>query len=92
MTTIHLERAHHTTLRKAKAASQKIADALHAEFELESEWAGDTLTFTRPGISGQLVVSATTVAIRIEVGLLLSFISSRIENEVRLNLEKAFPG
>ena len=49
MSTIDIRRIHGTTLKKAKASAQAIADELAGEFDVEYEWEGHVLHFRQIG-------------------------------------------
>ena len=71
MADISLQRKHKLGLKKAKEAAQKVADELAESFDMESEWAGNTLNFERSGVSGQLVVTKDGVTVDAKLGFLL---------------------
>ena len=56
MSDIKLVRPHSLPLTKAKALAQKTADALAAEYDLTSEWRGNTLRVLVPVSTGRCAV------------------------------------
>jgi putative polyhydroxyalkanoate system protein len=90
MSDIKLHRKHAIGLKKAKAAAQKVADELAEQFDIESEWEGNTLQFQRSGVSGSLTVSKDTVALDAKLGFLLSAFKPRIEEQINRNFDKYF--
>jgi putative polyhydroxyalkanoate system protein len=45
---IEIRRKHGQSLRQAEAAVEKTAAAIGKKFDIESEWSGNTLKFSRP--------------------------------------------
>lgn len=82
MSEICIRRPHGTTLAKARKAAEKIADELAEEFEMHHAWEGSTLTFSRTGVSGSIVVHAKEIEVRAKLGFLLAFLRPRIESEI----------
>jgi putative polyhydroxyalkanoate system protein len=87
---IHIVRAHSMPLKKARAAADKFATELNDKFDLESSWQGDTLNFSRSGVSGTLELSATNVTIDAKLGFLLSAFKSTFEEHIERNLDTLF--
>jgi putative polyhydroxyalkanoate system protein len=90
MADIHLERKHTMGLKKAKAAAQKVADDLAADYGIASTWDGDVLRFERKGVSGELVVAADRVLLDARLSLLLAPMRPRIEAQVDENFSRYF--
>lgn len=90
MADIHLERRHTMGLKKAKAAAQKVAYDLAADYGITSTWDGDVLRFERKGVSGELVVAADRICLDARLGLLLSPMRPRIEAQVDENFSQYF--
>jgi putative polyhydroxyalkanoate system protein len=90
MAEIRMEREHSIGLKKAKAAAQKVADELADVFDMESEWEGNVLHFTRAGVSGQLAVTKDSVSLHAKLGLLLSALKPKIEHQIQKNFDKYF--
>src|SRR5262249_46316536 len=61
MADIKVVRKHHLTVAQAKKIAQKTADDLASEYDLESEWQGDTLRFTRSGVNGSMAVTGSEI-------------------------------
>lgn len=90
MSEIHLHRAHHIGLRKAKASVQKIAEEMSDVFDMQSEWEGNVLHFSRSGVSGSMSVTKDSVTLDAKLGFLLSALKPRIEAQIEKNFEKYF--
>lgn len=90
MADINLHRKHKLGLKKAKEAAQKVADDLAESFDMQSEWEGNTLTFQRSGVNGQLVVTKDSVAVDAKLGFLLSAFKPKIEEHINDNFDRYF--
>jgi len=90
MSNITLKRKHTIGLAKAKVAAQKVADDLAQEYGMTSRWAGNTLSFTRSGVDGQLKVTKDEVVLDAKLGFLLSTFRHRIEEHVNDNFDRYF--
>jgi len=90
MSEIQVTRPHALGAKKARAAAQKVADRLGDEFELRHAWDGDVMRFERSGVSGELTVGKKEVAIRVQLGFMLSFLQPKIEAEIHRFLNEDF--
>ena len=90
MADIHITRSHAMPLKKAREAADRFADQLAEKFDLESEWKGDTMHFTRAGVNGILTLGRGSVEIRAKLGLLLSAFRSSFEAHIKDNLDRVF--
>jgi len=90
MSEIHLQRKHALGLKKAREAAQKVADDMAESFDIESEWDGNALRFSRSGVSGSLTVSKDRVVLDATLGLLLSAFRPRIEERLQKDFDRYF--
>lgn len=90
MADIQARKSHSLSLDEAKKLAQKLADELERDFQLSSQWEGNTLRFTRSGVKGQLEVTPKEVALEISLGFMLKAFKSKIQAEVLKNLDKNF--
>lgn len=88
MADIKYVRRHTLTLKQARAIAQQTADDLAAEYDLQSEWDGDTLHFHRSGVEGHMVVSAQQIALEVKLGLLLRPFRSAFESHIERHLDQ----
>ena len=84
MSQIVVQRKHGLSLAEIKRRAEAIARRLRDEYGGSYAWAGDRLSFTRTGASGQLTVTSDTFEVRIDLGILLTAFHSRIEREITL--------
>jgi putative polyhydroxyalkanoate system protein len=78
-----LAEARRLALRWAELAGQKFGMACSYEEGQES----DTLSFARPGVDGELTVTAQSFALEARLGFLLGAFKDRIEGEIVRNLD-----
>jgi putative polyhydroxyalkanoate system protein len=88
MADIHVVRKHRLTVAQAKKIAQKTADDLASEYDLQSEWQGDTLKFSRSGVNGAMAVSASEIRLDVKLGLLLGAFKSKIEDHIEHRLDE----
>lgn len=90
MSDIHARKTHNLTLAEAKQTAQKLADQLQKEFQLDSQWQGNTLNFTRSGVKGKLDVTDKDVTVDISLGFMLKAFKGKIQAEIDKNIDKMF--
>lgn len=88
MADIKYVRKHHLPLKQAKAIAQRTADDLADEYDLRSEWKGDTLHFHRSGVEGQMAVSASEIALEVKLGFLLRPFKNSFEHHIERHLDE----
>ncbi len=91
MADIHIHRNHELGLARARKIAWKWAEEVEAQFDMactviEGEFS-DTVTFTRSGVSGNLVVAADHFDLNAKLGFLLGAFSKTIESEIEKNLD-----
>lgn len=90
MSKIDIRRKHGKSLKAAKAAVEKTAGAIGKKFQIASEWDGDTLNFSRGGVTGRIDVSKTEVRVQAELGFLFGMMKPMIEEEIQRQFDKNF--
>jgi putative polyhydroxyalkanoate system protein len=90
MSQIVVQRRHALRPAKARRLAEGIAERLRGEYGGSYAWEGDTLHFRRMGASGQVAVTSDAVEIRVDLGLLLIPLRSRIEREIHAFLDADF--
>lgn len=91
MSDIKLVRPHSLPIAKAKTLAQKAADSLAAEYNLASEWHGNTLRFHRSGVDGQMHVTASEIQLDVTLGFLLRAFKGRLVEHIERNFDKLLP-
>jgi putative polyhydroxyalkanoate system protein len=92
MSDIHYVRKHSLSVAEAKKKVQQAADHLADEYDLASEWEGDTLHFTRTGVDGHIAVTAKEVTLDVKLGFLLRAFKATFEQHIERNLDDALAG
>ena len=90
MPSIQIERKHRKTIAEAKEAVNHIAKNLAKKFDVEHEWRGNTLAFSRTGVSGRIALTKGAVDVMVDLNFLLSTIKPAIEREIEKYLEREF--
>src|ERR1039458_899720 len=88
MSDIKLVKRHSLPIAKAKALVQKAADRLAAEYELSSEWHGDTLHFHRSGVDGQMYVTDSEIRLHVTLGFLLRPFKGKFVGHIERNIDR----
>ena len=88
MADIKIIRQHQLPLAKAKEVVQKAADDLGAEYDLQSEWQGNTLRFQRSGVDGEMRVSASEIDLQVTLGFLLKPFKAKFTQAIEQNFDR----
>jgi len=88
MSDISLTKKHALPMAKARALVQEAADGLAAEYNLKSEWLGDTLRFQRSGIQGVISVLAAEIQLEVTLGFLLKPFRGKFVENIDRNFDK----
>ena len=91
MPDIRIRREHTLGLAKARKIAWKWAEGVERKFDrectvLEGEYS-DTVSFTRSGVNGELIVAADHFDLHARLGFLLGAFAKTIEGEVLSNLD-----
>jgi putative polyhydroxyalkanoate system protein len=87
MSDIKYLRQHSLPLKEAKKVAQQTADDLAEEYDLVSEWNGDTLHFHRSGVEGHMHVTERHIDLNVKLGFLLRPFKSAFEHHIERNLD-----
>lgn len=91
MPDIHIQRNHDLGLQQARKIAQAWADQATEKFDMECRYTVgdtlDTLSFSRAGVSGQLVVDAAQFDMTAQLGFLFGAFKDRIEQEIGHQLD-----
>ena len=86
MSDLHIQRDHHLGLPRAREVARAWARKAEEKFDMECTYeegdTQDTLTFTRAGVSGTLVVDAQQFDMTAKLGFLFTAFKDRIEAEI----------
>lgn len=92
MADIHIHRDHQLGLAEAREIAKRWAAQAEKKFELtckltESE-TSDTLEFSRSGLKGRLIVTATSLDVSAELGLMMAPFSKMVEMQIENQIDK----
>jgi putative polyhydroxyalkanoate system protein len=88
MSDIEIVKPHSMPIAKAKALVQKAAGGLAAEYDLGSEWHGNTLRFHRSGVDGQVSVTDSEITIDVTLGFILKPLRGKFVDYIERNFDK----
>ena len=88
MADIKMIKYHELPIAKARQLVQKAADDLGAEYDLSSEWHGDTLRFHRSGVDGQMKVTASEIHLDVTLGFLLRPFKAKFVEHIEHNFDR----
>ena len=88
MADIKMIKYHALPIARAKQLVQKAADDLGEEYDLASEWHGDTLRFHRSGVEGQMKVTASEIHLDVTLGFLLKPFKARFVEHIEHNFDR----
>ena len=86
MSDLHIQRDHHLGLPRAREVARAWARKAEEKFDMECTYeegdTQDTLSFTRAGVTGTLLVDAQQFDMTAKLGFLFSAFKDRIETEI----------
>ncbi len=88
MALIHIKREHALTRDQAREKIEEVAQSLKSDFDLEHEWDGNVLRFKRSGAQGLIGVGASSVEIKIKLGVALLPVKGKIEKAILASLDQ----
>ena len=88
MADIRMIKYHALPMAKAKQLVQKAADDLGKEYDLTSEWHGNTLRFHRSGVEGHMKVTAADIHLDVTLGFLLRPFKARFVEHIEHNFDR----
>jgi putative polyhydroxyalkanoate system protein len=88
---INIHREHRLGLAKARKVAWRWAEDVEKKFGMECSVlegeTSDTVSFTRSGVNGELIVAADHFDLKAKLGFLLGAFSKTIEAEILKNLD-----
>lgn len=88
MSDIKMIKYHTLPLDQAKKLVQKAADDLSGDYDLASEWHGNTLKFQRSGVEGEMHVTSAEIRLDVTLGWLLRPFKARFVESIEHNFDK----
>lgn len=90
MPKIDIRRPHQLSIEEARAVVDKVAARMQEKFGMQGRWQGDTLQFSRSGVSGTIAVGSDAIEVKAELGMMLSPLKGMVEQEIRRKLDEHF--
>ena len=87
MADIRMIKYHSLPMAQARALVQTAADDLADEYDLTSQWAGNTLHFRRSGVQGQMRVTESEIDLEVTLGFLLKAFKSKFVEHIEHNFD-----
>jgi putative polyhydroxyalkanoate system protein len=88
MAQINIRKTHSLGKKGARKTAEKIAESLSCEYKAKCKWSDDDLSFTSHGVKGKLHVGDEEVQIRVDLGLMMSPLKSKIESTIVSQLDE----
>lgn len=92
MPKIAIHRPHQLSLTQARAVVDQVALRMREKFGMRGQWQGDTLSFSRPGVSGTIAVASDAIQVNAELGMMLAPLKGLVEQEIHRKLDEHFGG
>ena len=90
MSHINIRHAHALTKPKARKVVEEVAKKLAERFQMQCNWDGDVLNFTRSGVDGHIELGPKVVHVNAKLGFLAAMFKDSIEGEIRRVLDEKF--
>ncbi|WP_293776298.1 polyhydroxyalkanoic acid system family protein [uncultured Oxalicibacterium sp.] len=90
MADISIRRTHQLAPEAARDAAQQLADRMVNEFEMQTEWQGDVLSFQRSGVSGTLALQGQEAQVDVTLDFLFKAFASTLEEKIVRNMDRVF--
>jgi len=91
MSDIELVRPFSLPIAVAKGRVQKTAEELADEYDLRSQWHGNTLRFDRSGLHGEIHVTNSEIRLHVNLSLLLKPLKARLITRIEDKFDRLFP-
>jgi putative polyhydroxyalkanoate system protein len=88
MADIRMIKYHSLPMAQARTLVQKAADDLAEEYDLTSQWAGNTLRFRRSGVQGEMRVTESEIDLEVTLGFLLKAFKSKFVEHIEHNFDR----
>ena len=90
MSKIDIRHPHSLPKAKARKAVEDVAKKLAEKFEMDYDWDGDTLNFSRSGVDGHIALEPEELHVHAKLGFLTAMFKDPIENEIKRVLKEKF--
>ncbi len=90
MASIEILRSHSKPVKDAKKSVDRVAKHIADKFDVESQWDGNTLHFSRSGVDGSIAVSAKQIHVSVNLSFMLMMIKGSVEEEIHRYIDDEF--
>ena len=90
MSRIDIRHAHSLPKAKARKAVEDVAKKLAEKFDMDYDWDGDILNFSRSGVDGHIALEPDELHVYAKLGFLTAMFKDPIENEIKRVLKEKF--
>ncbi|HEV7123301.1 MAG TPA: polyhydroxyalkanoic acid system family protein [Rhodanobacter sp.] len=90
MPSIDIRRPHQLSIADARTIVDQVATRMHEKFGTTGQWRGDTLEFSRTGVSGSIAIETNAIQVRAQLSMMLAPLKGMIEQEIRRKLDEHF--
>lgn len=90
MSQIDIFAHHEMNHASAQEAANELAADLAEKFSIDYGWDEDAIHFERPGVHGMITVGESEIRIQAELGIFLTLLKGRIEEEILSYLREHF--
>ena len=90
MSRIDIRHPHSLPKAKARKAVEDVAKKLAEKFDMDYDWDGDVLSFTRSGVDGHIALEAEELHVHAKLGFLTAMFKDPIEAEIQRVLKERF--
>ncbi len=88
MSVITVSRPHTLEFDEVKAIAEEVVVNLAEEFGVKYHWENETVKFKGAGAKGRMMLSSSSVDLKMELSFLLTPFKSKIENSITRRLDE----
>lgn len=90
MPSIDIRKPHQLSMQEAHAVVDQVSARMQEKLGVTGQWQGDTMHFSRPGVSGTIAVQTDVIVVNVQLGLMLSPLKGMVEQEIQRKLDQHF--
>ena len=90
MSRIDIRHPHSLSKAYARKAFEEVANKLAQRFDMEWDWDGDVLNFSRSGVDGHIALGPDDLHVHAKLGFLTAMFKEPIEGEIKRVLKEKF--
>ncbi len=90
MPSIDIRKPHQLSMEQAHAVVDQVSGRMQEKLGVQGEWKGDTMHFSRPGVTGTIAVESDVIVVNVQLGLMLSPLKGMVQQEIQRKLDEHF--